>query len=196
MARKAKTEALQCIGGNLHITRIAQLSQCITNTFSTFGINVHTEEVKILPQELNFILTLNTPTRMHVIQAFEDDLRFALARNFVEITAPIPNTRLIGVTVAMHVAREIFDIPEPEGVPSPWTNTDDELYEAAKNAVGVSGKASTAYLQRVLRVGYVRAAHLMDLLEERGVIGPRDGSRPRDIFRDNFDENERDDDEI
>jgi DNA segregation ATPase FtsK/SpoIIIE-like protein len=160
-----------------------------------FGIDVHTDEVKILPHELNFLLSLNTPARMHVIQSFEDDLRFALARSHVEITAPVPNTRLIGVTLPMNVAREIFDIPEPEGVPSPWTNTDDELYEAARKAVASAGKASTSYLQRVLRVGYVRAAHLMDLLEERGVIGPRDGDRPRDVFRDSYDENERDDDD-
>ncbi len=196
MARKAKTDALQCVGGNLHVTRIAQLSRTITDTFLTFGIIVHTEEVKILPQELNFILSLKTPARMHVIQGFEDDLRFALARNLVEITAPIPNTCFIGVTLPMHVAREIFNIPEPEGVPSPWTNTDDELYEAAKKAVASAGKASTSYLQRVLRVGYVRAVHLMDLLEERGVIGPRDGDRPRDVYRDNSDESERDDDEL
>lgn len=58
----------------------------------------------------------------------------------------------------------------------------DELYNDAKLAVIEAGKASTSYLQRKLRVGYSRAARLMDLLEENGVIGPQDGSRPREII--------------
>jgi S-DNA-T family DNA segregation ATPase FtsK/SpoIIIE len=59
---------------------------------------------------------------------------------------------------------------------------DDELYEAAKQTVIEAGKGSTSYIQRKLRVGYARAARLMDILEERGVIGPADGSKPRDVL--------------
>lgn len=59
---------------------------------------------------------------------------------------------------------------------------DDDLYEAAKEAVVEAGKASTSYLQRKLRIGYSRAARLMDILEERGVIGGADGSKPRDVL--------------
>ena len=59
---------------------------------------------------------------------------------------------------------------------------DDELYSEAKRTVIEAGKASTSYLQRKLGVGYARAARLMDLLEERGVIGPSDGAKPRDII--------------
>jgi S-DNA-T family DNA segregation ATPase FtsK/SpoIIIE len=61
-------------------------------------------------------------------------------------------------------------------------DADDDLYEDAKQAVMEAGKASTSYLQRKLRVGYSRAARLIDLLEENGVIGPQDGSRPREII--------------
>lgn len=61
-------------------------------------------------------------------------------------------------------------------------DADDELYEDAKMAVIEAGKASTSYIQRKLRVGYSRAARLMDLLEENGVIGPADGSKPREIL--------------
>ncbi|QQG37946.1 MAG: DNA translocase FtsK [Candidatus Kaiserbacteria bacterium] len=59
---------------------------------------------------------------------------------------------------------------------------DDELYPDAKRTVIEAGKASTSYLQRKLGIGYARAARLMDLLEERGVIGPADGAKPRDVI--------------
>ena len=58
----------------------------------------------------------------------------------------------------------------------------DELYESAKEAVIAAGKASTSYIQRKLGVGYSRAAKLMDLLEEHGVIGPANGSKPREVM--------------
>lgn len=61
-------------------------------------------------------------------------------------------------------------------------DVDDDLYAQAKEAVEEAGRASTSYLQRKLRIGYSRAARLMDLLEEKGVIGPADGSRPREIL--------------
>ncbi|MES2668403.1 MAG: DNA translocase FtsK 4TM domain-containing protein [Patescibacteria group bacterium] len=61
-------------------------------------------------------------------------------------------------------------------------DVDDDLYGQAREAVEEAGRASTSYLQRKLRIGYSRAARLMDLLEEKGVIGPADGSRPREII--------------
>ncbi|MDP1625335.1 MAG: DNA translocase FtsK [bacterium] len=61
---------------------------------------------------------------------------------------------------------------------------DDDMYEDAKQVVIEAGKASTSYIQRKLRVGYSRAARLMDLLEQRGVIGPPDGSKPRAVILD------------
>ena len=74
---------------------------------------------------------------------------------------------------------------------------DDDLYEDAKQAVIEAGKASTSYIQRKLRVGYSRAARLMDILEERGVIGRADGARPREILigKDGIDGYEQNDDE-
>ncbi len=59
---------------------------------------------------------------------------------------------------------------------------DDALYSDAKRTVIEAGKASTSYLQRKLGVGYARAAKLIDMLEDRGVIGPSDGAKPRDII--------------
>ncbi|MCR4283752.1 MAG: DNA translocase FtsK [Parcubacteria group bacterium] len=62
------------------------------------------------------------------------------------------------------------------------TGDDDELYEEAREIVIEAGKASSSYLQRKLKVGYARAARLLDILEERGVVGPADGSKPREIY--------------
>src|SRR3989344_5101154 len=59
---------------------------------------------------------------------------------------------------------------------------DDELYEEAKETVIHAGKASTSYLQRKLRIGYARAARLVDMLEERGVIGAGSGAKAREVI--------------
>ena len=56
----------------------------------------------------------------------------------------------------------------------------DEMYEEARACVIEAGRASTSYLQRKLKLGYARAARLMDRLEERGVIGPGAGAKPRE----------------
>ena len=45
-----------------------------------------------------------------------------------------------------------------------------------------AGKASASLLQRRLRVGYARAARLLDILEDRGIIGPGDGAKPREVY--------------
>ncbi|MEK7627136.1 MAG: DNA translocase FtsK [Patescibacteria group bacterium] len=59
---------------------------------------------------------------------------------------------------------------------------DDELYEEAERIIIEAGRASASFLQRRLRVGYARAARLLDLLEEKGIVGPADGARPREVF--------------
>jgi S-DNA-T family DNA segregation ATPase FtsK/SpoIIIE len=58
----------------------------------------------------------------------------------------------------------------------------DEEFEEALNIVIAAGKASASYLQRRLRIGYNKAARLMDQLEKSGAIGPQDGSKPRDVL--------------
>jgi S-DNA-T family DNA segregation ATPase FtsK/SpoIIIE len=59
---------------------------------------------------------------------------------------------------------------------------DDEMYEEARAVVIEAGKASTSYLQRKLKLGYARAARLMDKLEERGVISAGEGAKPREVL--------------
>lgn len=59
---------------------------------------------------------------------------------------------------------------------------DDELLPEAISVVRQAGKASASLLQRRLRLGYARAARLLDLMEEKGIIGPADGAKPRDVY--------------
>lgn len=59
---------------------------------------------------------------------------------------------------------------------------DDDMYEEAREIVIETGKASTSFLQRKLGIGYSRAARLIDILEEKGIIGPGNGSKPREVL--------------
>jgi DNA segregation ATPase FtsK/SpoIIIE, S-DNA-T family len=60
---------------------------------------------------------------------------------------------------------------------------DDDLYQDAIRVVCEMGRASTSTLQRRLRVGYGRAARLIDLMEKDGIVGPPDGSKPREVLK-------------
>lgn len=64
-------------------------------------------------------------------------------------------------------------------------SADDDLYQDAYRIVVEHRKASASLLQRKLKIGYARAARLLDLLEEKGVVGPVNGAKPREIYVDN-----------
>ena len=57
------------------------------------------------------------------------------------------------------------------------------MYEEAVRIVVEMGKASTSTLQRRLRLGYGRAARLIDMMERDGIVGPADGSKPREVLK-------------
>jgi S-DNA-T family DNA segregation ATPase FtsK/SpoIIIE len=65
---------------------------------------------------------------------------------------------------------------------------DDDMYRDAVRVVVDSGKASASLLQRRLRVGYARAARLIETMEDQGIIGPADGARPREVLISSFDD--------
>jgi S-DNA-T family DNA segregation ATPase FtsK/SpoIIIE len=67
-------------------------------------------------------------------------------------------------------------------------SSDDDLFKDAVRCVIDSGKASTSLLQRRLRVGYARAARIIEDMEERGIVGPADGARPREVLISSMDE--------
>ncbi len=61
-------------------------------------------------------------------------------------------------------------------------SSEDELLEAAKKEIVRAKKASASFLQRRLRIGYARAARLLDIMEEKGIVGPADGAKPREVY--------------
>ncbi|MCB1068360.1 MAG: DNA translocase FtsK 4TM domain-containing protein [Simkania sp.] len=76
-----------------------------------------------------------------------------------------------------------FDQMAPEDMMGEGEEPKDDMYEQAYVIVTQTGTASTTFLQRKLKIGYARAASLMDELESRGVIGPQEGSRPRRVLQ-------------
>ena len=72
--------------------------------------------------------------------------------------------------------------PSPDGSNSD-PDENDPMFDDAVRLVFEFGKASTSLLQRRLRIGYGRAAHLIDLMERDGLVGPADGSRPRELLK-------------
>lgn len=81
---------------------------------------------------------------------------------------------------------EVLKMPVKSGIIGEVV--DDDLFREAAELVVTTQKASASFLQRRFRIGYARAARLIDLLEERGVIGPGEGARPRDILIKNLEE--------
>ena len=76
-----------------------------------------------------------------------------------------------------------FEEEEEDSNMSLFSDGDDPLYEKALEIVCQQGKASASYIQRRLKIGFNRAARLVDEMELRGVVGPAQGSKPRELLR-------------
>jgi S-DNA-T family DNA segregation ATPase FtsK/SpoIIIE len=70
----------------------------------------------------------------------------------------------------------------PDDAPDEDAEERDVMYDQAVAVVAEAGKASTSLLQRRLKLGYNRAARIVDAMEAAGVVGPPDGARPREVF--------------
>jgi S-DNA-T family DNA segregation ATPase FtsK/SpoIIIE len=78
----------------------------------------------------------------------------------------------------------IFDTLMPEESEEPRVEDRDEMYEQAKDLVLSTGQASISYIQRRLKIGYNRAARIIEMMEEEGIVGPPgEAGKPREVFR-------------
>ena len=83
-----------------------------------------------------------------------------------------------------YIDDEIFVDDDEEGGSGPglFSDGEDPLYDEALQIVVQAGKASASYIQRRLKIGYNRAARLVEEMEERGIVGPANGSKPREVI--------------
>jgi DNA segregation ATPase FtsK/SpoIIIE-like protein len=107
----------------------------------------------------------------------------------VQFHAPVPGTkRITRLDTGEFVRDEPMTAAEHQGnlfTPDPppaATDANDELLDEAVRVVFEFGKASTSLLQRRLKIGYGRATNLISLMERNGLIGPANGSKPREII--------------
>ena len=99
-----------------------------------------------------------------------------------------PNYEFLAQRVKEVAAAEVAAVEDSER---------DEFYQRAVELVQMNGQASTSFLQRRLRVGYNRAARMIEMMEEDGIVGAADGSKPRQVLvRKNMDGTVRDLDDI
>ncbi len=95
-----------------------------------------------------------------------------------EIEAITAHMRTLGEPE--YIDEEIFFEEEDEEIPG--VGEEDPLLDKALDVIVTAGKASASYLQRRLKIGYNRAARLIEHMEMRGIIGPPNGSKPREII--------------
>jgi S-DNA-T family DNA segregation ATPase FtsK/SpoIIIE len=187
-----------------HIARLAQLSRAV-------GIHMIIATQRPSVNVITGTIKANFPARISFQVAQRVDSRTILDANGADkllgkgdmLFLPPGSSRLIRAQGTMTTdveLRRVVDFWMKQGVPNYEmaikekieTNSamdmddgvDDELLEAAIEIIRQTKRASTSSLQRRLRIGYTRAARLMDILESRGVVGPASGSDPREILID------------
>jgi len=182
------------------VVRLAQMSRAV-------GIHLVLATQRPSGSVLTGTLKANIPSRIALSVASYVDSRMILDMNGAEKLAGMGDMLFLGsdmshplrlqayhlsdeeiVARVKRIKKEKHDVftldlePRADEFFASSEGEDDDMYEEAKKAVIEAGKASTSFLQRKLRIGYSRTARLMDLLEERGVIGPADGATPREII--------------
>lgn len=136
---------------------------------------------KLLGKGDLLITTAAHPKPRRVQGVFVDDPEVTQITNFIKMQRP-PDYNDEVITQKVHISAKGGLVMDMD------SSVDDDMYKDAVRCVIESGKASASLLQRRLRVGYARAARLIENMEEAGIIGPADGSRPRDVLVASFDE--------
>lgn len=127
--------------------------------------------------------TSEMPAPKRVQAAFVSDGETVKVNDFIrEQRAPDYNDEVVSQPVQIGKGGVVV-AEDPHG-----SNADEDMFRDAVRVVIESRKASTSLLQRRLRIGYGRAARLMEEMEEQGIIGAADGSRPRDVLVSSLDQ--------
>lgn len=183
------------------ICRLAQMARAV-------GIHLIVATQRPSVDVITGLIKANITTRIAFSVASQIDSRTIIDQSgaekllgmgdmlFVSAESPKPK-RIQGAYIAEKEVKGVTDFLKSQGQPEYNDDItkqatklgggdlgapDDDLFLDAADCVIRAGKASASLLQRRLRIGYARAARLLDLLEERGIIGPADGARPRDVL--------------
>lgn len=137
---------------------------------------------KLLGQGDMLLLTADMPKPKRVQGAFIDDHETNKVTDFIRMQRPPQYDD--------EVVSQPVQLNGRGGVVSDYgaNEANDEMWRDAVRVVIEGRKASTSLLQRRLRVGYARAARLIETMEEQGIVGPADGARPREVLVNSIDE--------
>jgi S-DNA-T family DNA segregation ATPase FtsK/SpoIIIE len=136
---------------------------------------------KLLGKGDLLITTAAHPKPRRVQGVFVDDPEVMKVTDFIKMQRP-PEYNDEVVTQPVQISSKGGMVMDMDG------GSDDAMFKDAVRCVIESGKASASLLQRRLRVGYARAARLIEDMEEQGIIGPADGARPRDVLVSSLDD--------
>ncbi len=180
------------------IGRLAQMARAV-------GIHLILATQRPSVDVLTGVIKANFPSRIAFQVASRTDSRVILDMNgaesllgngdslYLPAGKPEPH-RIHGSYVSGEEIERVVTFLRSQGAPQPLdevtletsvttdSEADDDLYEDAMRLVVLHQQASTSMLQRRLKVGYSRAARLLDLLEERGVVGPPEGAKGREVL--------------
>ena len=165
------------------------------------SIDVITGLIKAnIPSRIAFMVASKTDSRIILDEMGAEKLLGKGDMLYVSAARPFP-TRMQGAFVSEQEVERVVacvkEYGEPEYIDEeifvddddePYDNAvfsddNDPLYDQALEIVTFAGKASASYVQRKLKIGYNRAARLIEEMEARGIVGPANGSKPREIIR-------------
>jgi len=137
---------------------------------------------KLLGRGDMLLLTADMPKPKRVQAAFIDEPETAKITDFIRMQRP-PQYDDEVVSQVVQIGKGGVVVAENGG-----ESGDDDMWKDAIRVVIEGKKASTSLLQRRLRIGYGRAARLIETMEEQGIVGPADGARPREVLVSSLDE--------
>lgn len=136
---------------------------------------------KLLGQGDMLLLTAEMPKPRRIQGAFISDSETSKVTDFIRMQRPPQyDAEVISQPVQIGKGGVVTDYDT--------SDADDDMWKDAIRVVIEGRKASTSLLQRRLRIGYGRAARLIETMEEQGIVGPADGARPREVLVNSLDE--------
>ncbi|VEF48349.1 spore DNA translocase [Bacillus freudenreichii] len=180
------------------ITRLAQMARAA-------GIHLIIATQRPSVDVITGVIKANIPSRIAFAVSSQTDSRTILDSGGAEkllgrgdmLFLPVGASKPVRVQGAFLSDQEVEDVVNfvisqqkaqyqedmiPEDIPETSTEVDDELYDEAVQLIVEMQTASVSMLQRRFRIGYTRAARLIDEMEARGVVGPYEGSKPRTVL--------------